>query len=450
MQKLALDILSLPNQRVGDDADGTIVSTLSVDSLESTSHKITSIDSVDLSIWPAATLKWEADNFWKRGRNQVQCVAVIPETKDVKTFVFQAVKPTLFCYKPGQFATLELQIEGKLVRRSYTLSSSPSRPYTLSVTVKRVTGGLVSNWLHDNMDVGFAFNLSGPHGDFSCFEAPGTKLLMIAGGSGITPIMSMLRWIVDTKSTADIVMINNVRTPDDIVYEQELRQLAMQLGNRLKLGIVPSNVESGQFWGGPLGRFSKEHLQLWAPDFAEREVFVCGPSIYMETVKDTLISMGLPQHRYHQESFGSSPSATSKTTSTVSAASTVSALTTLSSDLHSSSPQVQSPSQKSEMIEVASSLALVAHETMIELVFSASKKTVLVRKGDVILEIAEEHGIEIANSCRSGACGTCRVKKTEGSVDMEGQKALSDTDLSDGFVLCCIGQVGDKRVVLDL
>ncbi|MEO5861903.1 MAG: FAD-binding oxidoreductase, partial [Burkholderiales bacterium] len=148
-----------------------------------------------LSRWPAAELGLLPENIWKRGRTRVCCVRVTPETHDVKTFTFVTDPPRVFSYKPGQYVTLEVPIDGKIVRRSFTISSSPSRPYTLTITAKYAQNGTVTKWLHQNATPGFEMDITGPHGKFSCFFAPAEKLLLIAAGSGITPLMSMLRWL---------------------------------------------------------------------------------------------------------------------------------------------------------------------------------------------------------------------------------------------------------------
>ncbi|MBK9444048.1 MAG: hybrid-cluster NAD(P)-dependent oxidoreductase [Comamonadaceae bacterium] len=393
---------------------------------------------VDRAIWPSATLKLATENLWKRGKTPVICVAIIPETHDVKTFVFQAVQPVLFVYKPGQFVTLELPIEGKTVRRSYTISSSPSRPHAMSITVKRVPGGLVSNWLHDNMKVGFQFPFSGPHGEFSCFNAPSEKLLLIAGGSGVTPIMSMLRWLADTCSPADIVFINNIRTPADVIFGNELKYLGMRLGGTLKMVLIPRSVEAGQAWNGPVCRFSKHLLYLLAPDFIEREVFVCGPPSYMDAINTTLKQIGFPAHRYHQESFGGPAPAQKTANPTVLVSNTIASPAAVApvAPVRVSAPVEQAP-------------AATKDPSKVELVFSMSSKTVLVTSDDFILDVAEEHGIVLPSSCRAGNCGTCKVRKTEGIVEMDAQQALGEADLSEGYVLACVGRACSRRVVLE-
>lgn len=386
----------------------------------------------DLSVWPSATLALSQENLWKRGRTPVRCVTVIPETHDVKTFVFQAITPVLFAYKPGQFATLELPIDGKTVRRSYTISSSPSRPHAISITVKRVPGGLVSNWLHDNMQAGFQFSLSGPHGEFNCFDAPADKLLLIAAGSGITPVMSMLRWLADTSSNADIVFINNIRTPNDVIFENEFKYLGMRLGDKLKLGIIPGLVAPGQSWNGPVCHFSENLVKMLAPDFVERETFVCGPPGYMDMVRTTLERIGYPAHRYHQESFGGAPAAAKP-----------------SAPANTTAPTAPAPAASPLPPPAAAVPASTSQAQKVELVFSVSNKTVLTTTDDFILDVAEEHGITIPNSCRAGNCGTCKTKKTEGTIEMDGQQALSESDIEEGFLLACVSRACCSRVVIE-
>lgn len=361
---------------------------------------------------------------WQGGRLKVRCIASIDETRDTRTFTLAADPPRLFSYKPGQFVTLELPVDGRTLRRSYTISSSPSRPYTLSITVKRVPKGWVSNWLHDTMVPGFELELIGPHGHFTCVDRPAARLLFIAGGSGVTPAMSMLRWLADTGCAADIVLINNVRTPDDVIFGQELQHLSSRLGDALRLAVVPSRVSPGQSWNGPTGHFSEALLRLLAPDFLEREVFVCGPAGYMAMIRTLLQARGFPMARYHEESFGGAPA---------------------------SAPALPAP-QAAPMVPVppvskAAAAPAPAPPADARLVFQASDRTVDCRVGESILDAADRHAIPVQSSCRSGVCGTCRMRKLSGTVSMDGQAALSDPEIADGYFLACIGQAKGTVVI---
>ena len=392
----------------------------------------------DLSRWPAAELEFSQENIWKRGRTRVRCARVTAETHDVKTFTFVTDPPRVFTYKPGQFITLEVPIDGKIVRRSYTISLSPSRPCTLTITAKRAHNSTVSKWLHENVTPGFEMDIAGPNGKFSCFHGPAEKLLLIAAGSGITPLMSMLRWLSDTASPVDVVFINNVRSPNDIIFERELYLIASKLGDKLRLGIVPARVQSGQAWNGPTGHFTERLLRYFAPDFLEREVYICGPAGYMDMIKGLLDRAGFPGHRFHQESFGAGPAAPS--------AATPSAV--IPPPPAAPPPAPTGAAAPPKPTAQASPPPATRTDTAFEVVFSKSGKSISCGPGDFILEIAEEHGIELANSCRAGTCGTCRLTKLEGIVLMDDQTALTEEDIQSGMVVICIGRA-QGRVVLD-
>jgi ferredoxin-NADP reductase/ferredoxin len=272
------------------------------------------------ALWPAAKVSPDQMPIWN-GKTKVRCVSAVWETDDTKTYSFAADPPTLFHYKPGQFISIEVPLPGSVLRRIYTISSSPSRPYTLSITVKKVQMGWMSNWLFDNMVAGVECTISGPAGKFTCLEYPSAKLFFLAAGSGITPSMSMLRWLADTSSPADIVFINNVRSPDDIIFHQELLHMSTRLSGRIRLAIVPTAVSPARPWHGPVGRLEEMLVRTYAPDFAERETFVCGPPGYMAAAKSMLIAMGLPMAQYHDESFGVVPVATAAVVPTATSAS---------------------------------------------------------------------------------------------------------------------------------
>lgn len=376
-----------------------------------------------------------SEGVWSGGKTKVRCVGVIAETHDTKTYTFVSEPRVLFHFKPGQFVTIEVPIDGRVLRRSYTISSSPSRPYTLSITVKRVPKGWMSNWLYDNMAEGLRIDITGPSGHFNYLDHPSMSPLLLSGGSGVTPVMSMLRWIADTGSAADVVFLNNVRTPQDVIFHQELLHLSSRMGQRLKLGIVPGEVPAGQIWNGLTGRFSAELLKSFAPDFMARDVFVCGPAGYMETVRETLQSLGYPMERYHEESFGGAP-ATPRTKPALDtiASAKVAAL---------AAPTLDAAIRPVEAGVVAALVPAAvappqAKAEVMTVTLGESGASFPMSAGETILEAAEANGVVLEYSCRSGACGACKVRKTKGTVDMPDQAILSDDDIADGYVLTCI------------
>ena len=134
----------------------------------------------------AASAPWDAE-----ADDRLVCLAVRDETHDVKTFVLSPREPRRFAYAPGQFLTFSFEIGTDTIHRCYTISSAPTRPNAISFTVKRVPGGPVSNWLHDTLKPGDTVRALWPMGDFSCFTHPAKRYLLLSGGSGVTPMMSM-------------------------------------------------------------------------------------------------------------------------------------------------------------------------------------------------------------------------------------------------------------------
>lgn len=243
---------------------------------------------------------------WINGRHVMRCVKVIEETWDVRTFCFMAEQPLMFFFKPGQFVTLELEIDGEQVMRSYTISSSPSVPYSFSLTIKRLPGGLVSNWMHDNMREGRELVVHGPVGRFNIIDHPADKVLFLSGGVGITPLMSMARWLFDTNADVDIAFAHSCRTPRDVIYKRELQHMDGRISN-FHLHLICEQIDVGQSWYGYRGFLDATKLEMIADDFMDRTIFCCGPDAYMQAVRDMLVEAGFDMARYHEESFNSTP-----------------------------------------------------------------------------------------------------------------------------------------------
>lgn len=374
------------------------------------------------------------DSEWSGGDLTVRCVRIIDETADVKTFVF-AAPPIRFNYQPGQFISLDLEINGESVLRPYSISSTPSRPHTLEITVKRVPSpdaanapaGLVSNWLHDNLKVGSQVKLSGPLGKFTCGAQPASKLLLISAGSGITPVMSMSRWIADMAIDSDIVFFHCARTPRDVIFRQELEMMSARLPN-FRLALSTTRAELGQPWYGFTGRLTETALRNIAPDFLERQVYVCGPNGFMQATKTLLEELGFPMQNYAQESFGAAKKNKPAGVPPAESANAVLA-----------NPAAPSASPQNDHQSSAQPLIL----------FSKSGKQVAGDGSESILELAEQEGVKIRSNCRQGVCGACKKRKLEGAVKYDAEpEALDPEDQAAGYVLTCVASpVG--RVVIE-
>jgi ferredoxin-NADP reductase len=323
-------------------------------------------------------------------RQVIVCRRVIDETHDVRTFVFSDRSGAAFGFKAGQYVMLYLRIGGAAVTRTYSVSSPPTRPLELQITVKRVPGGQVSNWLHDNLHAGDEIEIEGPLGRFNFDDLPSASPLFLSGGSGITPVMSMLRTLTDRGSGLDIRFVHCARSPEDIIFRAELNALGGRFAN-LRIDCVCSRPRPG--WDGPAGRLDGTMLLGLVPDIRQRTVYACGPEPYMKAVRASLETIGLEPSHYHEESFGG---------------------------------VIDSPSAPGQERASPSSIR-----------FARSDLEHQCAPGETLLQAAMNCGLYIPTSCQQGVCGTCRVAKLSGEVEMNDLGGLSPEDEAAGFVLAC-------------
>lgn len=339
-------------------------------------------------------------NFWQLSVTEMTVTAIINETIDTKTIRLAADIPLLFHYQPGQFVTLHLNINGQDVNRSYSLASSPSRPFCIEITVKKTPGGLVSNWLHNQLRLGDRLRVKGPMGRFSCFNYPAAKLLLIAAGSGVVPIMSMLRWLTDVNAEVDIQVILSFRYPDDIIYHRELKLLKKRHKNlHLQITLTGNDI-SKKNWSGPRGRVNKLLLKRWVPDLSKREVFICGPDLFMDEVGKHLSALKLAASQCHKESF------------------------------NFVSPVV-SPLAKFDVSRLQN------RSGKYQVNFAKSAVKAVTNGDENLLMLADIYGIKINNECLSGSCGECMVKCLQGDIIMSEQVDISEKEKQAGWIYSC-------------
>ena len=333
---------------------------------------------------------------WSDRLHLLECLSAIPEAPEVMTFTFRSDRENWFRYLPGQFISLELPAGPEPVMRTYTLSSSPSRPFSIAVTVKAQKGSLGTRWMFENLRPGMRIRALGPLGDFSHIRHPGEKYLFVSAGSGITPMMSMTRYMSDTAPLSDITFINCSRSPSDIIFRSELEYLARFMPS-LDLGFIVERCGRTDLWSGLKGMIDKAKVALLAPDFMDRTIFCCGPEVFMEAVRSMLDAHGFDMSRYHQESF----------------------------------QPAQAPTPLAEVSDDAVS------EAGTTIRFSLAGKDAACTPGQTILQAARAAGVRIAAACESGLCGTCRVMKLSGEVEMHHNGGILDDEIEEGFVLAC-------------
>jgi ferredoxin-NADP reductase len=358
---------------------------------------------------------WESGTtVWASSEEQVlTCCRVIDETHDVKSFEFHVGDGTPVRFEPGQFMTVSANVQGQTVQRCYTISSPPTRPYLLSITVKRVPGGTMSNWLHENMKPGGQLRAYGPSGSFTPTAAPSAKKsLYLSAGSGVTPLMSMTRASIDLGLDRDIVFVHSARTPADIVFRKELERL-VALSPGFRTFFLCEGIGNESDWSSPTGRLSLRLLSEWVPDYAEREVFTCGPAGYMNAVRTLLREGGHDPARYHQESFD-----------------------------FSAGGATDEPAQTTAPDSDASQETFTVK-------LSRSSKTFTMSASETVLAAAKKAGVPIPSSCSQGMCGTCKTKLLEGEVDMKHNGGIREREIQKGFrLLCCSRPTSD--LVLEL
>ncbi|WP_321798008.1 hybrid-cluster NAD(P)-dependent oxidoreductase [Caballeronia sp. J97] len=357
----------------------------------------------------ADTAIWEhGGRLWPSGEQQtLTCCRVVDETHDIKSFEFRTADGLPVRFEPGQFMTVSAMVKGQSVERCYTISSAPTRPFLLSITVKRVPGGIMSNWLHDNMKPGSQLRAYGPSGTFTPTIAPATKSLYLSAGSGVTPLMSMTRASIDLGLDRDIVFIHSARTPADIVFREELARFAKR-SPRLRVFFVCEGIGDAAQWNGPIGRLGLQLLSQWAPDYREREVFTCGPAGYMSAVRALLHEGGHDPGRYHQESF----------------------------DIGAG-------------VVPAPATEIAAGQETFTVRLSRSSRSFTMNASQTVLSAAKKAGVAVPSSCSQGICGTCKTRVLEGTVDMKHNGGIRDREIQKGLrLLCCSRPTSD--LVLEL
>jgi ferredoxin-NADP reductase len=323
----------------------------------------------------------------------LKLASVTAQTSDSKTLRFIVPNDRKLSARPGQFLTFAFLFDGKKVTRSYSICSSPVQSGYVEITPKRVSQGCVSVFLNDRASVGMTVEANGPFGQFCFDESKHRSIVLVAAGSGITPMMAMLRYMDDLCLETNVTLLYCVRTSTDIIFESELEQLRSRLKN-FQYHVLLSKPHAE--WSGPRGHVTRELIEDTVKDFASREFFLCGPPSFMETSRDILTGLGVKPERIRQESFGSSV------------------------------PKVlrqDSITQTGAVLE-----------------FVRSGKTCVLRSGQTVLEAAEEQGVPIPSSCRQGQCGTCKTKLLEGDVRMDAEEGLDPESRAQGFVLTCVGR----------
>ncbi|HEY7137601.1 MAG TPA: ferredoxin--NADP reductase [Acidimicrobiia bacterium] len=329
--------------------------------------------------------------------HQLTVAAVVDETSDTRSFVLDvptALEPA-FAYAAGQFCTFRATIDGEPVVRCYSMSSSPDTDDRLTTTVKRVPGGRMSNWMNDALAPGDTIDVMRPTGLFVLRDTD-VPVVAFAGGSGITPVMSIVKSALAT-TTRPLLVVDANRSADAIIFADELERLQAEFPDRL---CVHHHLDSER------GFLDPAQCAALVGDRADAHFYVCGPPPYMETVEAGLVELGVAPTQVFIERFTGPDDA----------------------------PAGGAVSSTTESVVIR---------------IERRKHTVAYQAGDTVLETARRGGLNPPFSCEAGNCATCMAHLDEGTVTMRANNALSPEEVDEGWVLTCQSLPTSPEVVVN-
>jgi ring-1,2-phenylacetyl-CoA epoxidase subunit PaaE len=343
-------------------------------------------------------------------RETADCVSVAFEVQD-------SLKED-YKYIQGQYLTLKLKVKGTEIRRSYSLCSSPLADRELRIAVKKVKDGLGSGFINDSVKAGDQIEVMTPMGNFYTPVSPSNKknYVLFAGGSGITPMLSIIKTIVQAEPFSTLILFYGNRDLASIIFKKELEDLAVTHSGRFGLYQILENPPAGTdaLYAGVLSKekvkaLISKHIQT----SSDNEYFVCGPGPMMENVKTCLTELKTDEKRVHIEYFTAVLEAVNKA-------------------------------------EAASSAPAASGLSKITVILDGQRTDFeLAANGKVILDKALDMGLDVPYACKGAVCCTCRAKLLEGKVKMDNNYALTDNEVKEGFILTCQSHPLSPTVVVD-
>jgi len=330
----------------------------------------------------------------------------IDETAEAKSIRFDvpAQLRETFAFRPGQHLTLRAEIGGEDVRRNYSLCVAPADG-ELKVTVKRIAGGLFSNWANDNLRAGAAIDVMPPHGSFTWdFEAGAANHYVgFAGGSGITPVMSLLRTALIEEPESRFTLVYGNRDSQSVIFLEELARLKNRFMGRLEVHhFLAEEMEDIELFNGMLDRSKCDEVltHLVEPEEAAA-FFICGPGPMMDSAEEALLARGVGREKIHLERF--------------------------TADRPAEALQAQLQAMSKEARGLSMLVTLDGRKRRVPFDAEAGN----------ILDSARLAGMAAPFACKAGVCATCRARVVSGEVDMAARYGLTDDEVAAGYVLTC-------------
>lgn len=322
----------------------------------------------------------------------------VAETADTISISFQQPPIDRIPYYAGQYITLKVEVDGKGYYRSYSMSSTPRLDDLLTITVKRVPGGIVSNYVHDQVKEGDLIAFLQPAGKF--YVETATKhqrdIVCYAAGSGITPIMSIMRGVLFHEPQSTVRLLYSSKTPDEVIFQGQLANLAQAFPKRCSIQYVYTGPEIASDSSAWIGRITKDQVAAYASALpAAAEHYLCGPAGFMSTIQAGLATLNVSRDQIFQELF------------------------------------VADDSMKARQSEYT------GPSHWVEVSYHGETHRIKVAPGMTILEAAINQGLELPHSCKRGICSSCMAQLEAGKMEMIHPEALLDFEKQRGKVLLC-------------
>ncbi|WP_028272994.1 ferredoxin reductase [Arthrobacter sp. UNC362MFTsu5.1] len=416
---------------------------------------------------------------WHPQEFMAECVETVPEAGGIMTFVFRRCDGAPLAFRAGQYVNVAFPVNGEdqdPVDRSYSLSSSPTEPWTFSISVKRDHAGLVSPWVHENVKPGTVLDMLGPVGAFHLPDADRrARYLLLAAGAGITPIMSMVRTIHSLPGHADVVVLYHGAAAGDFAFHQELAYIA-SVDSRVKVHYSLGDRSKPEGWDGLSGRLTAAMLDYVAPDANGRQVYACGPEGYLNTATKLLEKVGVDDTSIYMEFFTGDRQTLLEYQAEIALATDIAEeiaeeIAESAEDYYESQPSafgLYEPGYDSEGTLQATGLPLETVDSdasgfenpegtadvgagspdassfdtvgtgSLTLSFMRTGINVRIDPTEHILGVAQRAGVRIGANCKEGMCGSCKVVKLSGEVEMNHQGGIRAREIAAGkFLPCC-------------
>jgi 3-ketosteroid 9alpha-monooxygenase subunit B len=329
----------------------------------------------------------------QHGYHSLRVARVARETADASSFVLEVPGELAeaFRYAPGQFCTFRVHIDGDEQLRSYSMSSAPGLGEDLTVTIKRVQGGLVSNWFLDNVGAGDVVELTKPAGVF-CPQESARPVLGFCGGSGITPVLSITKHVLSA-TPRHVGLLYANRDAESVIFDRVLGDLADRHPTRFHIRHH-LDADGGFLTAGDIERFVAGDL--------DADCYICGPGPFMDLVEPALHALGVPPDRIFIERF-----------------------------------LVDQQENTAALIDTDGAAAAALRPEEVTVVLGRKKSVIKYQPGDTLLETARRGGLRPPFSCEAGNCATCMAFLKEGAVTMRANNALTPEEVEEGWVLTC-------------